>query len=125
FLYFTAEVKADDLLDLTTAKVVFKLDGNSINTRNQLRDKHLKSDDFFDVPNYPTIDFISTFITKNEDSYKVTGDLTIKDITKPVTFDVVFGGKAKDLNGIEVYGFEAEALINRDRKSTRLNSSHV
>lgn len=123
FLSFTAEVKADDLLDLTTAKVVFKLDGNSINTRNQLRDKHLKSADFFDVPNYPTIDFISTFITKNEDSYKVTGDLTIKDTTKPVTFDVVFGGKAKDLDGIEVYGFEAEALINREEFGLTWNAA--
>jgi diguanylate cyclase (GGDEF)-like protein/PAS domain S-box-containing protein len=111
---FTADVVSDDLTDLTTAKIVFMFDGDSINTRNQDRDKHLKSADFFDIKNYPTIDFKSTNITKNGDRYKVTGDLTIKGITKPVTFDVEFGGRAKNPWGVEVYGFEAEATINRE-----------
>jgi diguanylate cyclase (GGDEF)-like protein/PAS domain S-box-containing protein len=111
---FTADVVSDDLTDLTTAKIVFMFDGDSINTRNQDRDKHLKSADFFDIENYPTIDFKSTNITKNGDRYKVTGDLTIKGITKPVTFDVEFGGRATNPWGVEVYGFEAEATINRE-----------
>ena len=80
---FKADVEAEDLTDLTTAKIVFKFDGDSINTRNLERDKHLKSDDFFDSQNYPTIDFKSTNITKIRISYKVTGDVTIKGITKP------------------------------------------
>ena len=109
---FTVDIEADDLTDLTTAKILFKFDGDSINTRNQERDKHLKSADFFDIENYPTIDFQSTTITKNDDRYKVTGDLTIKDITKPVTFYVEFGGKAINQSGVEVYGFEAEATID-------------
>lgn len=111
---FTADIKAEDLMDLTTAKIVFKFDGSSINTRNQERDKHLKSADFFDIVNYPTIYFESTFISKNDDSYKVTGDVTIKGITKTVTFDVEFGGKTTNPWGVEVYGYEAETTINRE-----------
>src|SRR5699024_1925227 len=114
FESFTANVEAEDLKDLTTAKIEFKFDVDSINTLNQERDKHLKSADFFDIKDYPTIDFKSTNIIKNGDGYKVTGDLKIKDITKSVTFDVVFGGKAIDPRGIEVYGYEAEVTINRD-----------
>lgn len=111
---FIADVEAEDLTDLTTAKIVFKFFGDSINTRNNERDKHLKSADFFDIENYPTIDFKSTNITRNGDSYKVTGDITIKDITKPVTFDVEFGGKGTNPSGVEVYGYEAEVTINRE-----------
>nr|WP_309101395.1 EAL domain-containing protein [Fredinandcohnia onubensis] len=111
---FLADVEAEDLTDLTTAKIVFKFDGDSINTRNQERDRHLKSADFFNIEKYPTIDFKSTNITKINASYKVTGDLTIKGITKPITFDVNFGGKATDHFGVEVYGYEAEATINRE-----------
>ncbi|RDW19665.1 EAL domain-containing protein [Oceanobacillus chungangensis] len=120
---FTADVEADDLTDLTTAKIAFKFEGNSINTRNRERDKHLKSADFFDVNNYPTIDFKSTTITKNGDSYKLTGDLTIKAITKSITFDVAFGGKATDPRGVEVYGYEAEATINRDEFGLTWNAA--
>jgi diguanylate cyclase (GGDEF)-like protein/PAS domain S-box-containing protein len=111
---FQADVEAEDLSDLTTAKIVFQFDGDSINTRNLERDKHLKSRDFFDIQNYPTIDFKSTKISKYRDRYKVTGDVTIKGITKPVTFDVVFGGKGTNPEGVEVYGYEAEATINRE-----------
>ncbi|MDV2687138.1 YceI family protein, partial [Alkalihalophilus lindianensis] len=88
--------------------IVFQFDVGSIDTRNEDRDNHLKSADFFDIANNPTIDFRSTNITKNGDDYKVTGDLTIKGVTKPVTFDVEFGGKGVNPWGVEVYGFEAE-----------------
>lgn len=120
---FTAHVEAEDLKDLTTAKIVFKFDGDSINTRNKERDKHLKSADFFDIENYPTIDFKSTNITKNGDRYKVTGDVTIKSITKPVTFDVAFGGKATNPLGEEVYGYEAEATIIREEFGLTWNTA--
>ncbi|WP_428910778.1 EAL domain-containing protein [Niallia sp. Krafla_26] len=111
---YTVDIEAEDLTDLTNAKIVFKLEGNSINTRNQERDKHIKSCDFFDIENYPTIDFKSTNITKNGGRYKVTGDMTIKGITKPVTFDVEYGGKAINQWGVEVFGYESEATINRE-----------
>src|SRR5690606_3023417 len=120
---FTAVIEAEDLTDLTGAKIDFKFDVHSINTRNQERDKHLKSADFFDVQNYPTADFKSTKITKNNDRFEVTGDLTIKDVTTQVTFDVEFGGKAKNQQGIEVYGYEAEAKINREEFGLTWNAA--
>jgi len=114
FKSYTADVEAADLTDLTTATIVFKFDVASIDTNSVDRDNHLRSGDFFDVEHYPSIDFTSTSITKNGDDYKVTGDLTIKNVTKPVTFEVEFGGKGKNPWGVDVYGFEAEAKINRE-----------
>ena len=111
---FTVNIEANDLKDLTTSTIIFQINSNSINTRNIERDKHLKSVDFLDIKNYPVIDFRSTSISKNENRYKLTGDLTMRGITKPVTFDVEFGGKALSQSGVEVYGFEAEATINRE-----------
>ena len=67
--------------------------------------------------------FKSTTITKSDDRYKVTGDLTIKDITKPVTFYVEFGGKAKNQSGVEVYGYEAEATIIREEFGLTWNAA--
>jgi polyisoprenoid-binding protein YceI len=123
FETYTAEVEAADLTDLTTASIAFKFDVASINTRNEDRDNHLKSADFFDVETYSNIDFKSTSITKNGDDYKVTGDLTIKDVTKPVTFNVEFGGKGTNPWGVEVYGFEAEAKINREEFGLTWNAA--
>ncbi|RID89078.1 polyisoprenoid-binding protein [Peribacillus asahii] len=120
---YTADVEAVDLADLTTASIAFKFDVASINTRSEDRDNHLKSADFFDVETYPTIDFKSTNITKAGDDYKVTGDLTIKGVTKTVTFDVEFGGKGTNPWGIEVYGFEATAKINREEFDLTWNAA--
>jgi len=111
---YSADVEAADLSDLTTASITFKFDVASINTKNADRDNHLRSADFFDAEKYPTITFTSTSISKDGDDYKVTGDLTIKDVTKEVTFDVEFGGKGVNPWGVEVYGFEAEGKINRE-----------
>ncbi len=114
FNSYNAEIEAEDLADLTTAQISFQLDIASINTSNEDRDNHLKSADFFESDKYPTIDFKSTSITKDGDDYKLTGDLTIKGVTKPVTFEVEYGGKGKNPWGVEVYGFEAEGKINRE-----------
>lgn len=111
---YTAEIEAADITDLTTASISFKFDVASINTRNEERDNHLRTGDFFELEVYPTVDFVATSITKKGDDYKVTGDLTIKDVTKPITFDVEFGGKGVNPWGQEVYGFEAEAKFNRE-----------
>ncbi len=120
---YTAEVEAEDLADLTTAQIAFTLDVASINTRNTDRDNHLKGADFFDVEKYPSITFKSTSIEKDGDDYKLTGDLTIKDVTKPVTFEVEFGGKGTNPWGVEVYGFEAEAKINREEFGLTWNAA--
>ena len=73
---------------------------------------------------YPTITFQSKVITKTDDNeFEVTGDLTIKDVTKPVTFEVEFNGKGKNPWGVEVYGFEAEAKINREEFGLTWNAA--
>ncbi|WP_066066947.1 YceI family protein [Neobacillus soli] len=123
FEAYTAEVEAADLTDLTTASIAFKIDVASINTRSEDRDNHLKSADFFDVENNPTIEFKSSSITKHGEDYKVTGDLTIKDVTKLVTFVVEFNGKGTNPWGVEVYGFEASAKINREEFGLTWNAA--
>jgi len=112
---YSAEVEAEDLTDLTTAAIAFTFDAASINTNLEERDKHLRSADFFGVEKYPTIQFNSTnIVKKGKYDYEVTGDLTIKNITKPVTFEVEYGGTGTNPWGVEVYGFEASAKINRE-----------
>ena len=123
FESYTADIEAADLADLTTATISFNLDVASINTRSEDRDNHLRNADFFDAEQFPAITFKSTSIEKDGDDYKLTGDLTIKDVTKPVTFDVEFGGKGTNPWGVEVYGFEAETKINREEFGLTWNAA--
>jgi polyisoprenoid-binding protein YceI len=107
----TVETEGDDF---TNAKVNFSLDVTSINTNQEQRDGHLKSADFFDAEKYPHVKFESTSVTKEgDDEYKLTGNLTIKDVTKPVTLKVEHGGMATDFYGNTKAGFEIEGKINR------------
>ncbi|PST85107.1 polyisoprenoid-binding protein [Pedobacter yulinensis] len=100
--------------DFSDAKVSFTVDVNSINTSVEPRDKHLKSDDFFAADKYPAMTFESTsFKKRSGNNYELNGKLTIKDVTKDVRFDVVFGGTAKDQRGGEKAGFSATTTINR------------
>ncbi len=85
----------------------------SINTADSARDDHLRSADFFDAENYPTLTFKSTKIEPAGDGYKMTGELTIRGVTRPVTFDLEFEGTGKDPWGNEKIGFSATAKINR------------
>ncbi|HEY3159293.1 MAG TPA: YceI family protein [Vicinamibacterales bacterium] len=86
----------------------------SIDTNERDRDAHLRSADFFDAENLPTLTFTSGTISRRVDQrFDVTGDLTIRGVTRPVTFEVTFLGKAKDPWGNERIAFEAEATINR------------
>lgn len=98
---------------LENAKIDLTIQTASINTKNEQRDEHLKSSDFFDVAANPTITFHATSSKKDGDDIKLTGDLTIKGITKSVTFDVEFGGVAKDPWGNEKIGYTATGKINR------------
>jgi len=96
------------------ATVEFSLDINSLDTNQEQRDGHLKSAEFFDAEKYPKITFKSTSFEKVDDEeYKLHGDLTIKDVTKPVTLDVEFGGTATDFYGNLKAGFEVTGKINR------------
>jgi polyisoprenoid-binding protein YceI len=99
--------------DFEGADVSFSLDVNSIDTNQEARDGHLKSGEFFDAETYPKISFKSTSFTKDGDEYKLTGDLTIKDVTKSVTLDVEYGGVAGDFYGNTKAGFEVTGKINR------------
>lgn len=103
-----------DIDNLTDAKIDFKIDVNTINTNNEDRDNHLRSADFFNVEQYPTITFDSTEIVKTgEDEYDVTGDLTVKDVTKKTTFNVTRTGAGKNPWGVDVVGFETAIKISR------------
>jgi len=100
--------------NLTDAKINFKIDTSTINTNNEDRDNHLRSADFFDVEKYPYITFESTEIVKTaDDEYDVTGDLTVKDVTKKNTFKVTRTGSGTNPWGVKVIGFEAESKISR------------
>jgi polyisoprenoid-binding protein YceI len=89
------------------------VDVNRIDTNQEQRDTHLKSADFFDAEKYPKITFKSTSFTKNGDDYELKGDLTIKDITKPITLAVEYGGSAGDFYGNTKAGFEITGKVNR------------
>lgn len=92
----------------TTIKV------NSINTDNEKRDGHLKSTDFFDAEKYPEIIFVSkSFKSMGKNNYKITGDLTMRGVTKPVVLDTKFNGQMDGPMGNTIAGFKATATVNR------------
>lgn len=100
--------------DFTTGSIVFTAAVDSITTGSADRDNHLKSGDFFDAAQYPELRFVSKSMTKkDEDSYELIGDLTIRDITRPVKFNVEHGGIGKDPWGNEKAGFTLTGKINR------------
>jgi polyisoprenoid-binding protein YceI len=99
--------------DFTEADIEFSLDVDSIDTNQSQRDGHLKAADFFDAEQFPKITFKSTSFTKDGDDYKLTGDLTIKGISKSVTLNVEHGGVAGDFYGNTKAGFEITGKINR------------
>lgn len=96
----------------TTVNV--EVDLTSVNTRDEKRDGHLKSPDFFDVENYPSMKFVSTRVEQiDENNGRLYGQLTIKDITKEVVLDVEYAGIAKSPWGTESAGFSATGSLNR------------
>ncbi len=89
------------------------IDASTINTSDAQRDGHLSSPDFFDVATYPTLEFKSTSIVASDDGFVVTGDLTIRDQTHPVTLHGTFEGESTDPWGGHRYGYEAHGKISR------------
>jgi polyisoprenoid-binding protein YceI len=105
--YFDAENPSASHLELT-------VEAASIDTRNADRDGHLRSNDFFDMETYPQITFASTAVEQVDDStFRVTGDLTIKGVTKPVTVDFDYEGTAVDPFGNHRLGLDGSVVINR------------
>ena len=100
--------------DFSDASIDFTIDINSIDTEDQRRDGHLKGEDFFNAAKYPEMKFKSTsFKKKSGNTYVLIGNLTIRDVTKAVTFNVVYGGTAKDGYGNIKSGFKASTTIDR------------
>jgi len=104
-----------DVENPTASSGSFTVDVASLNTGVEQRDGHLRSADFFDAENYPTMTFASTKVeSKGGNDYLVTGDLTIKDVTKPVRFEVEYLGLYAAMNGTQRAGFHATGKINRE-----------
>jgi polyisoprenoid-binding protein YceI len=109
--------------DLTNAEVDFSVDVASINTDNAMRDAHLRSDDFFNSEQYPKMLFKGAAWRKLDDKrYELEGYLTIRDVTKRVTFAVSFGGTIKDPWGNIKAGFKATTTINRFEYGLKWNA---
>ncbi len=108
----TAESNKEDFTD---ASIRFEADVNSIDTKNEHRDGHLKSADFFDAANHPKLTFVSTsLVKKSGEEYELTGDLTIRGTTKTVKLAVNYNGTVKGFGGsFDVAAFEISGKINR------------
>ncbi len=113
FKMFDGSVSAPTA-DFNNAKINFTVDVASINTDDEKRDGHLKSDDFFNAEKYPKMTFTSTSFKKVKGNvYALEGNLTIRDVTKKVKFAVIYGGTVKDPWGNTKAGFKASGKINR------------
>lgn len=106
-----ATLVVGDSLETSSVKAVVKT--ASFDSNDDNRDGHVKSADFFDVEQFPNMTFKSTGATGTTEEFQLTGDLTIKDTTLPVTFDVEFGGVAVDPFGATRAGFSATTQISR------------
>ena len=114
FTDFDATLECDgDGEDFNGGKVTFTANIASITTKNEQRDGHLKSGDFFDAEKYPELTFRSTSLDLSGGEVVLKGDLTIKDTTKPITLKGDFGGVIVDGYGQTKAGFEVEGKINR------------
>ncbi len=113
FTKFDATMESE-AADFSDAKISFEADTDSISTNNEQRDGHLKSDDFFAADKFPKLGFVSTSFKKTSDSeYVLTGDLTIRGVSKPVQLAVEYGGTMTDPYGQVKSGFEIDGKINR------------
>jgi polyisoprenoid-binding protein YceI len=113
FAKFAGAVNLDDS-DMTRSVVEATIDASSLDTGTPQRDEHLRSPDFFDVEKFPEIRFRSRRIEKvADDRYRVIGDLALRDVTREVSLDVEYGGRAKDPWGNERVGFVAKATLDR------------
>jgi polyisoprenoid-binding protein YceI len=106
-----AQTEEDDFTK--TSSLVFTADIDSVDTNNAQRDTHLKSPEFFAAEQFPQLKFTGKKLEKKGDAYILSGNLTIRDITKPVTLDVEFGGIVIDPWGQTKAGFTAEGKIKR------------
>lgn len=111
FNEFQGSIKGEGLQD---AQVELAIEVNSIDTRNSQRDEHLRTADFFELEKYPQITFRSTALNRTgDDTFDLTGDLTVKGVTRSVTVPFEFEGVATDPFGSERAGFSGSTVVNR------------
>jgi len=123
FTEFDASVTADPA-DPTTANAKITIDAASIDTKDNDRDNHLKSADFFNVEKYPKLEFQTTKITaKGNDEYEIAGDLTIAGVTKPIVLSGEISGPAKDPWGNEKMAVSASGSLNRSEFGLTWNAA--
>lgn len=109
--------------DFTDAAIAFNIDVKSINTESEMRDTHLKGDDFFNAEKYPTIAFAGKGLKKvSGNNYQLAGNLTIRDVTKPIVLDVVYSGTVKDPYGNTKAGFKIKGKVNRKDYNLKWNA---
>ena len=108
--FTVSAVTAENPLD---TKVTATIDVSSVNTGNEQRDGHLRTSDFFALDEHPTIEFVSTNIRTKGDDIVIEGDLTMRGVTKPVTFTGEFGGIAVNGYGMTVGGGSVSTKVNR------------
>jgi polyisoprenoid-binding protein YceI len=110
---FDAAIEAENE-DFTDARIVFEADANSINTKNEQRDGHLKSVDFFDAALHPKISFVSTSVEKISDhELRVVGNMTMRGVTRQIALEGIYNGTVAGFGGNQVAGFEIQGKVNR------------
>lgn len=113
-----------DAANPANSTVEVTIQTKSINTNNKMRDDHLRNNDFLEVDTYPTITFVSTEVEQIDDeTVRITGDLTIKETTESVSLDFEFGGLATDPYGNVRIGFEGSTSINRQDYGVAFSSA--
>lgn len=113
FNTFDAEIEAEND-SFENAMITFSADVDSIDTKNEQRDAHLKSADFFDAENHPKLSFVSKkFVKLADGKFELTGDITMRGITKEVTLNAEFNGIARGFDNLQVAGFEITGKLNR------------
>lgn len=112
FTSFSGTLVVDE--DPAKSSTDVSLDAASFSTGNEDRDGHVKGADFLDVENHPTLTYRSTGVRQDGDGWKVDGELTIKDVTRPVTLDVEFEGAGEDPWGNGRIAFTGDTEINRE-----------
>ena len=122
FATYDATITTEDD-NFENANFEFSANIDSISTNNTDRDNHLKSADFFDADNFPKLTFKASSFTKDGDDYEITGDLSIKEVTKSVKFPVEFSGLMKDPWGNTKAGLNIYGKINRKDWGLNWNSA--
>ena len=113
FREYNIEVETDEDDFTKASSIIFTAKTSSIDTNNSQRDTHLKSDDFFNAEKFDKVKFVCKSFAKAGENYELQGDLTIRDITKPLTLEVEYGGIVTDPYGQTKAGFTVDGKIKR------------